>query len=94
MNQSQSLMPKNGCNFTSLTVDCKELRDLVENGYEIAKAAKILRKSKNSHFQRFLIKISRENESENYEGNIIFDDNMIHYNYELSTIRYKCQNTI
>ena len=85
MNQSQSRMPKNGCNFTSLTVDCKELRDLVENGYEIAKAAKILRKSKNSHFQRFLIKNYRENESENYEANIIFD--------ELSTIRFKCQNT-
>ena len=48
--------------------NCKELRDLVENGYEIAKAAKILRHSKNSYFQRFLIKISRENESENYEG--------------------------
>ena len=84
MNQSQCLMPKNGCNFTSLTVDCKELRDLVENGYEIAKAAKILRKSKNSHFQRFLIKISRENE--NYEANIILFK-------ELSTIRFKYQNT-
>ena len=39
------------------------LQRIERPGYEIAKAAKILhRQSKNSHFLRFLIKISSENE--------------------------------